>query len=435
MKPEEHEKKAREPTQHHYDAKGIISCEESEHIINDVQAYKGVKKPKGNEVDRRFIAFSSPLISEDEIAEVADTLRSGWLTTGPKTKRFEEDFSQYLGCKHAVAVNSCTGALHLALAAAGISAQDEVITTPFTFVATANVILHVAAKPVFVDIRSDTLNIDVEKIEAAITAKTKAIIPVHYAGQPCEMEKIMEIAKRYDLLVIEDAAHAIASEYKGKKVGTIGDVTCFSFYATKNLVTGEGGMVTTDDCELAEKIRALSLHGMMNDAWKRYTAAGSWYYEVIYPGYKYNMTDIQASLGVHQLKKLEMFQKRREEIAKAYNEAFADLDAIETPTVMPDVKHAWHLYVIKVVPEKLVIDRDRFIEVLKADKIGTSVHFIPVHLHPYYRDAFGFEREDFPVAKETYERVISLPLYPKMNNENVERVIEAVKKVVHNYKR
>ena len=380
--------------------------------------------------EKKFLPYSSPLISEDEIAEVADTLRSGWLTTGPKVKRFEEEFAQYVGSKHAVAVNSCTGALHLALVAEGIGPGDEVITAPFTFIATVNVILHVGAKPVFVDIRPDTFNIDVGKIEAAITPKTKAIIPVHYAGQPCEMDEILEIAKRHNLLVIEDAAHAVAAEYKGKKVGTIGDATCFSFYATKNLVTGEGGMVTTDDEKLAEKIRVLSLHGMSRDAWKRYTAAGSWYYEVIYPGYKYNMADIQASLGLHQLRKLAHFQRRREKIAEAYNEAFAGLDTIEIPFVKPDIKHDWHLYVIKLVLEKLKIDRAQFIEALKQEGIGTSVHFIPVHLHPYYRETFGFKKGDFPVAEEAYERVVSLPLYPKMSDEDVERVIEAVKRVV-----
>jgi len=382
-----------------------------------------------------FLSFSQPLIEEEEINEVIDTLRSGWLTTGPKVKRFEKEFAQYIGSKYAIATNSCTGGLHLALVAAGIGGGDEVITTPFTFCATANVILHTGAKPVFVDIRPDTFNIDTERIEEVITPKTKAIMPVHYAGQPCEMDEIMEIAKRHNLLVIEDAAHSIATEYKGKKVGAIGDITCFSFYATKNLVTGEGGMVTTDNEELAEKIRVLSLHGMSRDAWKRYSSAGSSYYEVIYPGYKYNMTDIQASLGLHQLRKLTRFQKRREEIVKAYNEAFASLDTIEVPFVKPHIKHAWHLYVIKIIPEKLKINRDQFIEALRGENIGTSVHFIPVHLHPYYRDTYGFKRGDFPNAEYAYERVISLPLYPKMSDEDVKDIIEAVKKIVEHYRK
>jgi len=383
----------------------------------------------------KFVPFASPLISDDEIAEVVDTLKSGWLTTGPKVQRFEKEFAQFVGSKYAIAVSSCTAALHLALVATGIGPGDEAITTPFTFVATANVILHVGAKPIFVDIRPDTFNIDVEKISAVITPKTRAIIPVHYAGQPCEMDEIMEIATKHKLLVIEDAAHAIAAEYKGRKVGTIGDVTCFSFYATKNLMTGEGGMVTTNHAELAEKIRILSLHGMSKDAWKRYTATGSWYYEVLSPGYKYNMTDIQASLGIHQLQKLEIFQKRREEIVKAYNQAFAGLDAVVPPFVQPGVKHAWHLYVIKIVPERLKIDRNRFIEALKEEGVGTSVHFIPVHLHPYYREKFGFKRGDFPRAEEAYDRVISLPLYPKMSDEDVGHVIEAVRKVATRYKK
>ena len=284
MTPDERERKVRELMADHHAAGGYISSEEAEHIIDEAEAKGAAAKARPAKGKTEFLPFSSPLISEDEISEVADTLRSGWLTTGPKVKRFEEEFAQYIGSEHAVAVNSCTGGLHLALVAAGISQGDEVITTPFTFIATANVILHVGAAPVFVDLRPDTFNIDVEKIEAAVTPKTKAIIPVHYAGQPCEMDEIMEISREYNLLVIEDAAHAVAAEYREKKVGTIGDVTCFSFYATKNLVTGEGGMVTTDDGEVAERIRILSLHGMSKDAWKRYKAAGSWYYEVILPG-------------------------------------------------------------------------------------------------------------------------------------------------------
>jgi len=313
MTPDERKRKVQELMADHRAAGGYISREEAEHIIGQAEVKEAAAKAPPAKGKREFLPFSSPLILEDEISEVADTLRSGWLTTGPKVKRFEEEFAQYVGSKHAVAVNSCTGALHLALVAEGIGPGDEVITTPFTFIATANVILHVGAKPVFVDIRPDTFNIDVDKIEEAITPKTKVIMPVHYAGQPCEMDEILEIARRHDLLVIEDAAHAVAAEYKERKIGTIGDVSCFSFYATKNLVTGEGGMVTTDDGKLAEKIKILSLHGMSKDAWRRYTAAGSWYYEVIYPGYKYNMTDIQASLGVHQLGKLPQFQKRRAE--------------------------------------------------------------------------------------------------------------------------
>jgi len=435
MSLEERERKVQKLMADRRAAGGYTNRKEAERIIDEIKAKRAGTETEPAECEREFLPFSSPLISEDEISEVADTLRSGWLTTGPKVARFEEEFSRYIGSKHAVAVNSCTGALHLALVAAGIGAADEVITTPFTFISTVNVILHVGAKPVFVYVRPDTFNIDVERIEKAITPKTKAIIPVHYAGQPCAMDEIMEIAKKHRLLVVEDAAHAVASEYKGRKIGTIGDVSCFSFYATKNLVTGEGGMVTTDDTKLADKIKVLSLHGMSKDAWKRYTAAGSWYYEVIYAGYKYNMTDIQASLGLHQLNKLEMFQKTREEIAKRYNQAFADLDAIEIPFVKPEVRHAWHLYVIKVVPERLEINRNQFIEKLKEENIGTSVHFIPVHLHPYYRETFGFKEGDFPVAEGAYERVISLPLYPKMSDEDIERVIEAVRKIAGEHKK
>lgn len=368
--------------------------------------------------------------------EVIDTLKSGWITTGPKTKRFEDAFKRYIGCKYAVALNSCTGALHLSLAASGIGKGDRVITTPFTFVAAANVILHLGAVPVFVDIDQKTFNIDPEKTERCVKKrKIKAILPVHYGGYPCDMDEILRIAKDYNLIVIEDAAHAIGAEYKNRKIGNFGDTTCFSFYATKNLVTAEGGMVTTNNREIADKIMIYSLHGMDRDAWMRYSRTGSWYYEVTYPGFKYNMTDIQASLGLHQLKKFDGFQKRREEIVRLYTQAFKDLEEIETPFVSKEVKHAWHLYVIKLSKNRLKINRNRFIKELKRENIGTSVHFIPVHLHPWYRKAFRFKRGDFPVAEDIYQRVISLPIYPKMNDRDVQDVIRAVKRIVKNNRR
>ncbi|RKY89127.1 UDP-4-amino-4,6-dideoxy-N-acetyl-beta-L-altrosamine transaminase, partial [candidate division KSB1 bacterium] len=272
----------------------------------------------------RFLPFHQPSIDGEEIQEVVDTLKSGWITTGPKTKLFEKKFQEYIGCKYAIAVSSCTAGLHLALVAAGVGQGDEVITTPYTFATTGEVIIQIGAKPVFVDIEEDGFNIDVTKIPEAITPETKAIIPVHFAGEPCDMDEIMKIAQENNLFVIEDAAHAVGAEYKGKKIGNIGDVTVFSFYATKNLTTGEGGMVTTNNDELAEKIRLLSLHGISKDAWKRYTAEGSWYYEILYAGYKYNMTDIQASLGIHQLNKLEKFLSIRQKYAQRYSSAFAD---------------------------------------------------------------------------------------------------------------
>jgi dTDP-4-amino-4,6-dideoxygalactose transaminase len=289
--------------------------------------------------------------------------------------------------------------------------------------------------PVLVDIKPDTFNINPDLIREKINDKTKAIIPVHFGGQPCEMGKIMKIAKDNNLLVIEDAAHAISAEYEGRKIGTIGDATCFSFYPTKNMTTGEGGMVTINDEELRERLKVWELHGTSKDAWNRYSAEGSWYYEIVCPGYKYNMTDIQASLGLHQLEKLNRFQKRREEIAKVYDEAFSDLEEIETPFVKSNIKHAWHLYVIKIVSEKLRINRNQFVEALKAENIGTSVHFIPVHLHPYYRDTYGFKRGDFPNAEYAFDRVISLPLFPKMNDEDVKDVIDAVRKIIEYYKK
>lgn len=387
----------------------------------------------GKPVRKDFLPPFIPTIEDDEINEVVDTLKSDWITTGPKTHKFEEMFEEYIGSKHAIAVSSCTAALHLSLVAAGIGDGDEVITSPFTFASTANVILHQNAKPIFVDIDEDTYNIDPAKIEAVISDKTKAIIPVHYAGHPCDMDKIIKIAKEYNLVVIEDAAHAVGAIYKNKKVGTIGDLTCFSFYAIKNMTTAEGGMVTTDSDELTEKIRVLSLHGISKDAWKRYSAKGSWYYEILSPGYKYNMSDIQASLGMHQLNKLERFIKRRAEIAMIYTEAFRDIPEIIAPHMEENVRHAWHLYPIRIDTDLLRIDRAKFIEALKAENIGTSVHFIPVHLHPYYKDRFGFKRGDFPYAEYVYDQIISLPLFPKMTDKDAEDVIVAIKKIVEYY--
>ena len=389
----------------------------------------------GKAIRNNFLPFFRPLIGQEEIEEVVDTLKSDWLTTGPKTHLFEEEFAKYIGCKYAVAVNSCTAALHISLTALGIGKGDGVITSPYTFISAINVILQQGAIPVFVDIKPDTFNIDPDLIREKINDKTKAIMPVHFGGQPCEMDKIMKIAKDNNLLVIEDAAHAISAEYEGRKIGTIGDATSFSFYPTKNITTGEGGMITTNDEELMNKYKIWSLHGISKDAWKRYSAEGSWYYEIVCPGYKYNMTDIQASLGLHQLEKLNIFQKKREKIAKDYNEAFKDMKEITIPFVKDNIKHAWHLYVIKIVSEKLKINRNQFIEALKAENIGTSVHFIPAHLQPYYRDTFGFKKGDFPNAEYAFERVISLPLFPKMSDKDVNDVINSVKKIVEYYKK
>ena len=376
-----------------------------------------------------FLPPFKPFIGEEEIYEVVDTLKSDWITMGPKTLKFEELFKEHIGSKFAISLNSCTAGLHLSLASLNIGEGDEVITTPYTFAATGNVIVHQRAKPVFVDIDKETYNINVDEIENAITDKTKAIIPVHYAGHPCEMDKILKIAKDYDLYIIEDAAHALGTEYKGKKIGTIGDTTSFSFYATKNITTGEGGMVTTNNKKIAEKIKILRLHGISRDAWKRYSSEGSWYYEIIECGYKYNMTDIQASIGIHQLKKVESMRKRREEIAKIYNDEFENIDELIIPTTKKYVKHAWHLYPLLIDTKKLNISRNKFIEELKKQNIGSSVHFIPLHLHPFYRKTFGYKKGDFPNAEWVYEREISLPIYPKMTDDDVIDVVSAVKKI------
>jgi dTDP-4-amino-4,6-dideoxygalactose transaminase len=382
-----------------------------------------------------FVPFHRPSIGEDEIRSVVETLKSGWLTTGRKVKDFEEDFAKYVGCGHAVAVNSGTAALHLALDAIGINEGDEIIVPAMTFTATAEVVIYFKAIPVLVDCRRDTLNIDTDQIQRAITPRTKAIIPVHFGGQPCAMDRILEIAKQHKLKVIEDAAHALPAAYHGKRVGTIGDITCFSFYATKTITTGEGGMATTDNPEWANRMRVMSLHGISLDAWNRYTEKGSWYYEIIYPGYKYNLTDIAAALGSEQLKKCDQFYEARRRIAERYDKAFANLAEIQVPVRVPEIQHAWHLYVIQLELERLRMNRHEFIERLKKEGVGTSVHFIPLHLHPYYRDRFGYKPSDFPNASAVFERIVSLPIYPNMTEANVRDVIVAVRKLIQEYQR
>ncbi|WP_340084392.1 DegT/DnrJ/EryC1/StrS family aminotransferase [Siminovitchia sp. FSL H7-0308] len=380
------------------------------------------------------IPYALPFIEDEEIKEVVDTIQSNWLSKGPKTIQFEKAFSDYVHAKHAIGLNSCTAGLHIAQLAAGIGTGDEVITTPYTFVASANTIIHTGAKPVFVDIDPVTMNIDVHQIEAKITERTKAIIPVHFAGYPCDMEPLMEIAKKHNLIVIEDAAHAVYTQYKGKMIGSIGDYTCFSFYATKNLATGEGGMVTTNNEEAADQLRVMSLHGMSKNAWNRYAERGSWYYEVEYPGFKYNMTDIQASFGIVQLKKLNKMQQTREKYAKMYNEAFQNLEGLITPYSDEINRHAWHLYVLRLESDRFTINRGEFIEKLNEKGIGTSVHFIPVPMHPYYKK-LGYKIEDYPQALAAYEGAISLPLYPKMSEDQIHRVIKSVTELAETYKR
>lgn len=383
----------------------------------------------------QFLPPFAPCLGEEEYAEVLDTLRSGWITMGPKTRRFEEAFAEYVGASNAVAVSSCTAGLHLALVVGGIGGGDEVITTPLTFCSTANVIVHQKAVPVLADVRPDTYNVDPLEIERRITPRTRALIPVHLGGQPCDMDEIQAIADEHGLLVIEDAAHALGAQYKGRQIGTLSDVTVFSFYATKNLTTGEGGMVCAEDDELAEKMRVLRLHGISSDAWKRYSDKGSWYYEVLLPGYKYNMTDVQASLGLHQLAKQKRFQGLREEYARIYTEAFAELPELEAPYVEDHVRHSWHLYLVRLDLNRLTIDRGQFIEALRRENVGASVHFIPLHLHPFYQKEYGFQKGDYPVAERVYEGILSLPLYPKMTRQDVDDVIEAVSRVISRSRR
>lgn len=380
-----------------------------------------------------FLPYSQPLIGLEEIAEIIDTIRSGWLSRGPRCHEFEERFAQFVGCKHAISVSSCTAAMFLALKAMGVEKGDEVITTPLTFAATANVIIHTGAAPVFADVCPSTLNINQDEIKKKISKRTKLIMPVHYAGYACEMDKILALAKNWGLKVLEDAAHGLYTLYKGRMVGSIGDATAFSFYVTKNLMTGEGGMLTTDDEELARKVKLLSMHGMSKDAWKRYSASGTWNYEVLLAGYKFNMTDLQAALGLRQLERLEFMQKTREEYANFYNKCLKDLTGITTPFNDPSGRHSWHLYVIRVDEKKAGISRDDFIEELKKRGIGSSVHFKPLHLHDYYQKNFGYKEGDFPVAEEAFKQMVSLPLYPKMTMREVEKVAKAVSEIVGNH--
>ncbi len=389
----------------------------------------------GTPVRDTFLPYALPVFGPEEEQEILAALASGWITTGPRTKKLEEKLAGKVGAEHAICVDSCTAALHLSLAALDLKPGDEVITTPITFCATANTILHAGGTLVLADVEPDTLNLSADAVEKAITPRTKAIVPVHYAGHACEMDDLMALAKKHNLKVIEDAAHAIGSEYRGAKVGTIGDTTCFSFYATKNMTTAEGGAVTLNDAEMAAKIRILSLHGMSKDAWKRYTSAGSWYYEVVAPGFKYNMTDLEAALGLHQLDRLDGFNETRREYAKVYDRAIDQIDGVTRMVPRLHVKHVYHLYPIQIDPGLLTIDRAQFIEQLKAENIGTTVNFIPIHYHPYYRDLLPYTKGSFPVAERAYDRLISLPLYPKMTPGDLDQVMEAVAKVVRAHRR
>jgi dTDP-4-amino-4,6-dideoxygalactose transaminase len=374
-----------------------------------------------------MIVFGSPYIGEEEIQEVVACLRSGWIGTGPRVRRFEELFREYTGAKNAVAVNSCTAALHLAMVVSGVGPGDEVITTPMTFCATANAILHTGATPVFVDVDPATMNLDPARIEAAITPRTKAILPVHLAGRPCDMDAISAIAARHGLLVIEDAAHCIEGRYRGRNVGTISPLTCFSFYVTKNVVTGEGGMVTTEDDDLAAKIKMNALHGLSADAWQRFSDKGYKHYQVLFPGFKYNMMDLQAALGIHQLERVEAQLVRREAIWQRYDEAFLKLPITRPSPPAPETRHARHLYSILIDKQRCGFTRDEVLVELHRRGIGTGVHYTALHLHPYYRESFGFREGDFPNAERIGASTLSLPLSAKLTEDEVGQVIRAVR--------
>lgn len=383
---------------------------------------------------RRFLPFHVPLIEEDDIRAVCEVMQSGWITTGPRTVEFEERFARFVGARQAVSVNSGTAALHVALEAMGLKAGDEVVVPTLTFAATAEAVIYCGARPVLVDSEPDTFNLDPVQVERAITPRTRAIIPVHFAGHPCDMARILKIARDHGLKVIEDAAHALSARYKGRMVGTLGDATCFSFYATKNITTGEGGMATTEHDDWADRMRIMRLHGISKDAWKRYSAEGTWRYEILAPGFKYNMTDMQAGLGISQLAKCQAMWVRRNALAQRYTEALGALEAFEVPAVHTDVQHAWHLYVLRVCPGVLSIHRDTLIEELRKRGIGTSVHFIPLHLHPYYRDKWGYRSGDFPVAEDYFDRCISLPLYPAMTDDDQAEVIQALTEIAETHR-
>jgi dTDP-4-amino-4,6-dideoxygalactose transaminase len=387
-----------------------------------------------------FLPFSPPALGDDEVERVTEVLRSSWITTGPRVREFETRFAEYLGAPSALAVSSCTDAMQVALAALGIGPGDAVVTTTMTFCATAHVAEHLGATPVLVDVRPDDLNIDVHAIEAALGGarraglRPRALMPVHFAGQPCDMPAILDLAEQHGLAVVEDAAHALPASVGGQRIGVtepsrVPRAVAFSFYATKNLTTAEGGMLLATP-ELLEEARLWSLHGMSRDAWKRYDAGGSWFYEVVRPGFKCNMTDIAAALGLAQLERLEGFQQRRREIVGRYDEAFGSCEALQMPARHPGDEHAWHLYVLRLELDRLRIGRNEFIAELAARNIGTSVHFIPLHLHPFYRDRYQLAPEQFPVAGREYERLVSLPLHPGLTDQDVADVIEAVLDVI-----
>lgn len=383
-------------------------------------------------MDKPFLVFGAPLIEQAEIDEVVDSLASGWLGTGPKVARFERDFSHYKGVNEnqVAAVNSCTAALHVSMIASGIGPGDEVITTPMTFCATVNAIIHAGATPVLVDIDSVTMNIDPTQVEARITPRTRAILPVHFAGRPCQMDQLLEIARRHNLKIIEDCAHAIETEYHGRKAGTFGDFGCFSFYVTKNVVTGEGGMVIAHDDHDIGRVKMLALHGMSRDAWRRFSDAGFKHYQVVECGFKYNMMDLQAAIGIHQLARVEENWLKRQAVWNRYQEAFADLPVVCPAEPEPDTRHAYHLYTILIDEEKTGISRDGFLDAMTARKIGVGVHYLSIPEHPFYQQTFGWRPEDYPNALRIGRQTVSLPISAKLADSDIEQIIESVKTLV-----
>lgn len=379
---------------------------------------------------KKFLPIATAVFGKEEEREIIDTLRSGWITLGPKTKRFEEDFQKYIGSKYAVALISCSAALHLAMMAIDIKEGDEVITTPLTFAATAHAILHCGGKPVFVDIDRKTFNIDPGKIESAITKKTKAIIPVHYGGQPAELDKIRRIAKKYNLYVIEDAAHAVGSEYKNRKIGTISDMTCFSFHPVKNMTTGDGGAITTNNSKIAEKLMMLRVNGMDKESWKRNTSSGNWDYDISVLGFKYHMNDIAASLGIHQLRKIDKFWKVRKKISQEYDKLFKKVPGVILPEKMPNIKHSHNLYPVLIDIDSINISRNEIIAKLKEFNIGSIVYFRPLHLQPFFQKYLGCKKGDFPEAEFIFDRLVCLPIYPGMNIKDVKYVSEVLKSIL-----
>ncbi len=380
---------------------------------------------------KTYLQFSIPTIAQAEITEVVKVLKSGWLTTGKRAKLLEERFADYIGCKHAVTVASGTAALFLSLKVDGVGPGDEVITSPLTFISTANVVFHLGAKPVFADIDGETFNIDPERMAEAVTPRTKALLPVHYSGQPCDMGAIQGIARKHRLRVVEDAAHAMGAEYRGgRKVGSMGNLTCFSMFPTKNITTGEGGIIALNDGRKAKRLHRLRLHGMSKDGWKRYAREGSWYYEVHEAGYKYNLADLNAALGLAQLTKLDALNRKRAKLVERYSRKLATIPGIRTVKMLPGMKSSWHIFPIHVDARKLGMDRDGLVAALWKRNIGTSVHFIPLHLQPFYQKQFGYRKGDFPVSEKIYAGILSLPLFPRMTLRDVDDVAAAIRDAI-----